>query len=64
MTTIETRLAAALHDHTRHWMKIAAKYPDVDRTFLDKPFDELADIDKLGAIRDAETILDVLRDDL
>ena len=58
---IRTRLAAALHDHTIHWMKIAAKYHNVDRSFLDKPFDELEDVDKLAALQDADKILDALR---
>jgi len=55
------RIASALHDHTRYWMKVAIKYPMVTRGFLDKTFDELAAIDKLAPLRDADTILDVIR---
>jgi hypothetical protein len=58
---LRTRLAAALHDHTVKWMKIAAERPEINRDFVDKPFDELAAIDRLAPLRDADTILDVVR---
>ena len=58
---LRIRLASALHDLTTHWMKVAIKHPDIGRDFLDKPFDELASIDKYAALRDADTILDFLR---
>ena len=55
------RLASALHDMTCHWMEVATKRPNIDRVFLDKPFDELAPIDRLAPLRDADTIIDLLR---
>ena len=58
---LRTRLASALHDHRTYWMNIATKCNDVDRGFLDKPFDELPGIDKFSALRDADHILDVIR---
>ena len=58
---LRTRLAAALHAHTTYWMRIAIKHPDIDRGFLNKPFDELAPIDKLAPLRDADTILSIVR---
>lgn len=58
---IRIRLASALHDMTRHWMKVATACPNIDRMFLDKSFDELALLDRLAPLRDADTILDILR---
>lgn len=55
------RLASALHDMTRYWMKVATKRPNIDRMFLDNPFDELALLDRIAPLRDADTILDLLR---
>ena len=58
---LRTRIASVLYDHTMYWMKIIAKYHDVDRSFLNHPFDELADVDKLVVLRDADQILDIIR---
>lgn len=58
---LRTRLAAALHDHTTYWMKVAIAAPDLRKEFLDKTFDELAAVDRVAPLRDADHILDVVR---
>lgn len=58
---IRIKLATALHHTMTHYMKsvIARQYPDSD--FPQVSFDDLAAADKHAPLRDADTILDIIR---